>query len=321
MLRPDARVSVIIPHLDDLAGLGVCITPASMLKHCRATASRSSSPTTAPRRARRIEAAAPGARVVRITERGAGPARNGGVAVSLHEVLAFTDSDCLPEPQWLEGGLRVLSADLVGGGVTVSVADPAQADAGRSLRVRFRLRQPQLCREEGLLGHRQSLHDARRVRRRRRLPRQVFPRTSTGAIARARPASASPMPPTPWSGIPGAARGTNCAGVAAPDERSPGARSRQGYERRPHRFSCHSDRAIAGCRCWPRARPRSLRPIGQARRARRAVPSPAAARLVTPADKPGGSPYPERLGFSARRKSWARLIRCVYEVDLLLCPC
>ena len=56
--------------------------------------------------------------------RGAGPARNGGAALAIGEVLAFTDSDCIPEPGWLAAGLAALSrGDIVGGRMTVLVQD------------------------------------------------------------------------------------------------------------------------------------------------------------------------------------------------------
>lgn len=41
------------------------------------------------------------------TDRGPAPARNRGVAAAKAPVIAFTDSDCRPEPQWLERGLSV----------------------------------------------------------------------------------------------------------------------------------------------------------------------------------------------------------------------
>lgn len=37
--------------------------------------------------------------------RGPAPARNFGVGLALGEVIAFTDSDCRPEPRWLQAGL------------------------------------------------------------------------------------------------------------------------------------------------------------------------------------------------------------------------
>jgi len=42
---------------------------------------------------------------------------------------------------------------------------------------------------------------------------------------------------------------------------------------------------------------------------------------VPPEDEPSDSPRPESTWLAARRKSWARLIRRVYEVDPLLCRC
>ena len=58
-----------------------------------------------------------GARVVRNT-RAFGPARsrNTGAALASAPLLAFTDADCVPEPGWLDAGIRALrDADLVTG--------------------------------------------------------------------------------------------------------------------------------------------------------------------------------------------------------------
>jgi GT2 family glycosyltransferase len=46
-------------------------------------------------------------------------ARNRAAAASRHDVLAFCDSDCRPDPDWLSGGLAALEhADIVAGEVT-----------------------------------------------------------------------------------------------------------------------------------------------------------------------------------------------------------
>jgi glycosyltransferase involved in cell wall biosynthesis len=49
-------------------------------------------------------------------------ARNLGIAKASGEVLAFTDADCVPAPEWLEAGVRelnALSADVLGGAIEV----------------------------------------------------------------------------------------------------------------------------------------------------------------------------------------------------------
>jgi glycosyltransferase involved in cell wall biosynthesis len=58
------------------------------------------------------------ARVLRTEGGGPGPARNAGVRESRGAVLAFTDADCVPSPDWLRTGLEAMrNADLVQGRV------------------------------------------------------------------------------------------------------------------------------------------------------------------------------------------------------------
>ena len=64
------------------------------------------------------------ARVVQGPGTGAGAARNAGAAAARGQVIAFTDADCVPQPDWLEQGLKAMcnGLDLVQGVVR---ADPA----------------------------------------------------------------------------------------------------------------------------------------------------------------------------------------------------
>ena len=56
---------------------------------------------------------------------GAGPARNAGVAASRGKVIAFIDSDCVPERDWIAGGVAALARfDFVGGRVFTFAQDP-----------------------------------------------------------------------------------------------------------------------------------------------------------------------------------------------------
>lgn len=115
------RVSVVIPHYNDLAALDRCLTGLSQQTYPvhEIIVADNNSPVG-------LEAVAGAVRdratIVTVMEKGAGPARNGGVALARGEILAFIDSDCIPDPEWLAEGVRALaSGDFVGGRVRVKV--------------------------------------------------------------------------------------------------------------------------------------------------------------------------------------------------------
>lgn len=62
-------------------------------------------------------------RIIREDRPGSYVARNAGVAVAGGELLAFTDSDCLPRPSWLSAAVAVLTdepaPDAVGGAINM----------------------------------------------------------------------------------------------------------------------------------------------------------------------------------------------------------
>jgi glycosyltransferase involved in cell wall biosynthesis len=76
-----------------------------------------------------VAAALRDARVVSEARPGSYAARNRGLAVAQGEVVALTDSDCIPSAEWLEEGVRALletpSCGLVGGRIDVLFRDPA----------------------------------------------------------------------------------------------------------------------------------------------------------------------------------------------------
>jgi GT2 family glycosyltransferase len=68
----------------------------------------------------------PRARALVELEKGCGTARNRGVREARGTVFAFTDSDCRPDPDWLENGVRSLietGAEIAGGEIKVFAAD------------------------------------------------------------------------------------------------------------------------------------------------------------------------------------------------------
>lgn len=125
------RVSVIIPHFNDL----------DRLRHCLDRLDGQTGGHAAYRvivvdnnsrcgidEVRRVVAGS--GDVILETEQGAGPARSAGVAASDGEILAFIDSDCVPAADWIAKGVQRLdNADVVGGRVDVLPEKPGRLSA------------------------------------------------------------------------------------------------------------------------------------------------------------------------------------------------
>lgn len=123
------KVSVVIPHYRDVENLKICLHALEAQSYPRDAFEIIVADNGSPE-AEAVRAAAGDARLVIARERGAGPARNAGAAAARGEMLAFIDSDCVPQPQWLAEGVAALSRfDFAGGRVTVLIADPRRMTA------------------------------------------------------------------------------------------------------------------------------------------------------------------------------------------------
>jgi glycosyltransferase involved in cell wall biosynthesis len=122
----DIVVSVIVPHYNDLQGLERCLAALGRQTYSSDRFEIIVVDNDSPQGADAVaEVIAGRARLVVATERGPGPARNAGVATARGKYLAFTDSDCVPEPKWLSEGMAALDVyDFVGGRMHVLVTDP-----------------------------------------------------------------------------------------------------------------------------------------------------------------------------------------------------
>jgi glycosyltransferase involved in cell wall biosynthesis len=118
--------SVIVPHYHDLHGLDRCLTALSQQTYPSERFEVIVADNDSPEGIDAVVNIIAGrAQIVVVKERGPGLARNGGVTKARGRYLAFTDSDCVPEPQWLAEGLTALRKfDFVGGEVNVIVSDP-----------------------------------------------------------------------------------------------------------------------------------------------------------------------------------------------------
>lgn len=120
------KVSVIVPHYRDLSGLALCLSALGRQSYPKDRFEVIVADNASPEGPAAVAEVIGGqAQLVVVAEKGAGPARNGGVAASSGDVLAFIDSDCVAEAAWIEEGVKALeSFDFVGGRVRVLVADP-----------------------------------------------------------------------------------------------------------------------------------------------------------------------------------------------------
>lgn len=122
--KSEPKVSVVIPHYRDVENLKICLRALEAQSYPRASFEIIVADNGTPE-ADAVRNATGAARLVIAQERGAGPARNAGAAAAQGEILAFIDSDCVPQPQWLAEGVAALSRfDFAGGRVTVLVGDP-----------------------------------------------------------------------------------------------------------------------------------------------------------------------------------------------------
>ena len=126
-------VSVVVPCFTTMIGYGRALPPWRRRRH-RPAASRSSWPTTV--RTRRLLPVADEFGFEHIVERrpGSYAARNAAVATCRGDVLAFTDSDCIPAPDWLVRGTAALVArpgcGLIGGRIDLFAADEDRPTVG-----------------------------------------------------------------------------------------------------------------------------------------------------------------------------------------------
>ena len=128
MTSSNPPISVIVPHYRDLIGLDRCLEALQKQSIPSEDFEVIVADNNSPEGEATISALINGrARLVVVTEKGAGPARNGGVDAARGQVLAFTDSDCVPDERWLAEGVAGLKPyDFVGGRVTVLVENLAR---------------------------------------------------------------------------------------------------------------------------------------------------------------------------------------------------
>jgi GT2 family glycosyltransferase len=145
------KVAVIIPHYNDVRRLRRCLdalAPQVDTDVEVVVADNASTEDLGPALGRH-----PFARVVTQPERGAGPARNAGVAATSAPWLMFIDADCIPAPDWIARGRAIASEDaVIGGRVDVFHETPPPMSGAEAFETVFAFHMRRYLEEQNFLG-------------------------------------------------------------------------------------------------------------------------------------------------------------------------
>jgi GT2 family glycosyltransferase len=148
------RISVVIPHYDDLDQLSHCLDLLDQQTLARDDFEVIVADNNSRCGLSAVNTAVAGrAQVVLAPEPGAGPARNEGAKVARGDALAFIDSDCRPSPDWLRQGLSGLDEyPIVGGPVIMEPADPTAPTPEEAFDVVFGFNALEFLKTRGFIG-------------------------------------------------------------------------------------------------------------------------------------------------------------------------
>lgn len=151
MSSDQPEVSVIIPHYSELGLLDSCLDLLSRQTYPKDRVEIIIADNNSPEGRAAIEAViGDRGRFVSVSQRGAGSARNGGVAAASGEILAFTDADCVPEPDWIAEGVKALrGTDMVGGRMIVRVENSDRMTACEGFETVFAFNNERYVKEKG----------------------------------------------------------------------------------------------------------------------------------------------------------------------------
>jgi glycosyltransferase involved in cell wall biosynthesis len=140
-----------VPHYHDLTSLGRCLDALAGQTYPKGDFEIIVADNASPEGAETVKGVIAGrGSLVIVPEKGAGLARNGGVAAARGEILAFTDADCVPEPNWLREGVEALSRfDIVGGRVRVLVENPGRPTSAEAFEAIFAFDNESYVRSKG----------------------------------------------------------------------------------------------------------------------------------------------------------------------------
>jgi glycosyltransferase involved in cell wall biosynthesis len=153
MVQSLPLISVIIPHYNDLERLADCLNSLHRQKLPRSNFEIIVADNNSIGGVQAVERIARGVKVVHAPEQGAGPARNAGVAAAQGGILAFIDSDCVADENWLFEGMSALARfDYVGGRVVTITGRPREVTPAEAVEAVFAFNFQKYIEKDGFSG-------------------------------------------------------------------------------------------------------------------------------------------------------------------------
>ena len=152
-VRQNARISVVIPHLNQPEHLARCLASLHAGAHLPDEVFVVDNGSKEMPLA--ICAAYPSVTLLRETTPGPGPARNLGVAAATGDIIAFIDADCLADPHWLAAVAAAMAdqkAQILGGDVRIALQDPDQITSLEAYESIYAYRMDRYIAREGFTG-------------------------------------------------------------------------------------------------------------------------------------------------------------------------
>lgn len=143
--------AIIIPHYNDVVRLERCLEALmpQISDDIEVVVADNASPVALEGIAQRW----PDVRIVTQTERGAGPARNAGVAATTAPWLLFIDADCVPAPNWVTRGRDIARENtVIGGRVDVFHETPPPQSGAEAFETVFAFRMESYLTKRAFLG-------------------------------------------------------------------------------------------------------------------------------------------------------------------------
>lgn len=123
-------VSVVIPVFNDIARLEQCLDALDKQTYSKACYEVVVVDNASTEDIKTLVAKYEGVGYQYEQKPGSYAARNKGLSVATGEVIAFTDSDCIPENDWIEQGVKALQDNpdcgLIGGAITLFYKNPSR---------------------------------------------------------------------------------------------------------------------------------------------------------------------------------------------------